>query len=230
MKSMKPSRRKSLAWIDISVPLQSGMIHWPGDPPVAIKRMLDMERGAPCNVSTISMGSHTGTHIDAPLHFLRSGKGIDEMPLETTMGPVRVLEIHGKKWVTPKELGQHRIHPGERILFKTQNSARCWRTNTFIRDFIYLSTEAAKWLAQRGVRLVGIDYLSVGGYEKNGVEVHRLLLEAGVWILEGLNLSKVRPGTYELFCLPLKIAGGDGAPARAVLRPIRTEGRRGRIK
>jgi len=227
---MNPSQRRSPAWIDVSVPLQSGMIHWPDDPPVAIKHMLDMKHGDLCNVSTISMGSHTGTHIDAPRHFLRSGKGIDEMPLETTMGRVRVLEIHDRKSVTPQELEQHRIQRGERILFKTQNSARCWRTDTFITDFVYLSTEAAEWLAQRGVKLVGIDYLSVGGYEKNGVEVHRLLLEAGIWILEGLNLSKVQAGTYELLCLPLKIIGGDGAPTRAILRPIRTERRRGRIK
>jgi len=192
--------------------------------------MLDMERGASCNVSTISMGSHTGTHIDAPRHFLRSGKGIDKMPLETTMGRVRVLEIHDRKWVTPHELEQHRIQHGERIFLKTQNSVRCWRSDTFITDFIYLSTEAAEWLAQHGVKLIGIDYLSVGGYEKNGVEVHRLLLEAGVWILEGLNLSKVRAGTYELLCLPLKIVGGDGAPARAILRPIVAGLRRRGIK
>jgi arylformamidase len=206
------------AWIDISVTLHSGMVHWPDNPPVQIAQMLSMERGDICNVSTLSMGSHTGTHMDAPRHFLAAGKGIDEMPLEASIGIARVIEIHDPHSIKPDELRPQQIQRGERILFKTQNSARCWKTQEFIEDFVYISQEAAFYLASLGVQTVGVDYLSVGGYTKDGKETHQALLGAGIWIIEGLNLSQVQPGTYELICLPLKIAGGDGAPARALLR------------
>ncbi len=205
-------------WIDISVTLQDGMVHWPDNPPVQIGLMLSMERGDVCNVSTLSMGSHTGTHMDAPRHFLAAGKGIDEIPLDATMGSARVIEIHDSESIKPDELRSQQIQHGERILFKTQNSARGWKTQAFIEDFVYISQEAARYLASLGVQTIGVDYLSVGGYKKDGKETHQALLGAGIWIIEGLNLSQVQPGTYELICLPLKIAGGDGAPARAILR------------
>ena len=219
----RATRRRARATnlIDISVMLHAGMVHWPGDPSVAVVRTSDIARGDSATVSRLSMGSHTGTHMDAPLHFFRGGKGLDEMPLETTVGPARVIAIRHPRWITPDELRSHHIHRGERILLKTKNSTRCWKTNRFVKDFVYLSTEAARFLAARRVRTVGIDYLSVGGYrERNGVAVHRTLLGAGVWILEGLNLSRVRPGRYELLCLPLRVRASDGAPARAILRPI----------
>jgi arylformamidase len=206
-------------WIDVSVRLRSGMVHWPDNPPVRIERMLDIEHGDAANVSTISMGSHTGTHMDAPLHFVRGGKGLDEMPLNATIGHARVIEIHDPESVKPNELSSHEIRGGERILFKTQNSARHWQENTFVEDFVYISKEAARYLAAREVRNVGIDYLSVGGFLKDGAETHHALLEAGIWIIEGLDLSRVEPGEYELICLPLKIERSDGAPARAILRP-----------
>jgi arylformamidase len=205
-------------WIDISVLLHTGMAHWPDNPPVRIERMLDMDRGDVCNVSTIAMGSHTGTHMDAPLHFLQTGKSIDEMPLDATFGPARVIEIRDTESIKPDELHPHAIQRGERVLFKTQNSTRCWKTDSFVEDFVYISQEAARYLAELGVRTVGVDYLSVGGYTKDGVETHRALLEAGIWIIEGLDLSQIQPGTYELICLPLKIAKSDGAPARAFIR------------
>lgn len=149
------------------------------------------------------------------------------MPLDVTVGPARVIAIRDSKVITSEELRQHQVRPGERLLFKTRNSTRCWKTDRFIKDFVSLSPEAARFIAQRRVRLVGIDYLSVGSYrERNGVEVHRTLLGAGIWILEGLNLSQVRPGTYELICLPLRIVDSDGAPARTVLQPIRVTRRR----
>ena len=212
--------------IDISMMLHAGMVHWPGDPPVAITRTSDLARGDSATVSKLSMGSHTGTHMDAPLHFFRGGRGLDAMPLETTVGPARVIAIRHPHWITPDELRPHRIHRGERILLKTKNSARGWKTDRFVEDFVSLSIEAARFLAARRVRAVGIDALSVGGYrERNGVAVHRALLGAGVWILEGLDLSRVRPGRYELLCLPLRVRASDGAPARAILRPISRVGR-----
>jgi arylformamidase len=115
---------------------------------------------------------------------------------------------------------RHSISKGARVLFKTYNSPRCWKTARFLSDYVYLTIDAALWLVDRGVQTVGIDYLSVGGYKRNGPEVHRILLHHGVWIIEGLDLTHVEPGTYEMVCLPLRIAGADGAPARAVLRPL----------
>ncbi len=199
--------------IGVSVSLHSGMVHWPDDPPVRIERMLEIERGDVANVSKISMGAHTGTHMDAPLHFVREGKGLDEMPLEATIGRARVIEIHDPESVKPDELRPHGIRSGERILFKTRNSTRRWYEEAFIEDFVYVSQEAARYLAAHEVQTIGIDYLSVGGFLKDGVETHQALLEAGIWVIEGLDLSEVEPGEYELVCLPIKVERGDGAPA-----------------
>lgn len=210
----------SVSWIDISVPLYTGAVHWPDNPPVQIERVLDMERGDPCNVSALAMGSHTGTHMDAPLHFSPTGQGLDALPFDATVGAARVIEIHDPTAVTPAELRAHAIRRGERILFKTRNSVRCWQTDAFIEDFVFISQEAARYLGEIGVRTVGIDYLSVGGFTHDGTETHQALLGAGIWIIEGLDLSQVIPGTYELLCLPLKVLRSDGAPARAVLRVI----------
>ena len=207
-------------WIDVSVPLRSGMVHWPDNPPVRIERMLDIDRGDVANVSKISMGSHTGTHMDAPLHFVGEGKGLDEMPLDATIGRSRVIEIKDPESVKRCDLRRHGIRGGERILFRTRNSTRAWQTNAFVEDFVYISQEAARYLAAWGVRTVGIDYLSVGGFLRDGVETHRALLEAGIWVIEGLDLLRVEPGEYELVCLPLKVERGDGAPARAILKEI----------
>lgn len=208
------------AWIDISVPLKTGMVHWPDNPPVLVEPVLALARGDLCNVSKLSLGAHTGTHMDAPVHFLAAGKGIDEMPLDAAIGPARVIAIADPGAVTPGELRLHHIAPGERVLLKTLNSDRCWQSDTFVDDFVYIAHEAASYLAERRVRTVGVDYLSVGGFLRDGTETHRALLEAGIWIIEGLNLASVSPGPYELVCLPLRIAHGDGAPARAVIRPF----------
>lgn len=207
-------------WVDISVPLHSDMVHWPDNPPVEIERVLSIEHGDKANVSKLSMGSHTGTHMDAPIHFFRDGKGIDTMPLNAAIGRARVIEIHDPESIKPEELLPHQIQRGERILFKTSNSTRCWQTNDFVKDFVYISQEAARYLAAQQVQTVGVDYLSVGGFFKDGVETHHALLGAGIWIIEGLNLSNVQPGPVELICLPLKIVDGDGAPARVILRPV----------
>jgi arylformamidase len=205
-------------WIDVSVPLHSGMVHWPDNPPVRIQRALNIKHGNAANVSEISMGTHTGTHMDGPLHFVREGQGLDEMPLTATIGRSRVIEISDPESIKPEELDPQRLQRGERILFKTQNSARRWSSEAFIEDFVYVSQEAAQYLADRGIQTVGVDYLSVGGFRKDGVETHQALLEARIWVIEGLDLSEVEPGEYELICLPVKIERSDGAPARAILR------------
>ena len=208
------------SWIDVSVPLYTGMVHWPDNPPVEIEYALSIERGDAANVSKISMGSHTGTHMDAPLHFIENGMSIDQMPLSATMGRARVIEISDPESIKPAELEPHNIQLDERILFKTRNSAHNWESDTFIKDFVYVSKEAADYLASVQVQTVGVDYLSVGGFYKDGQETHHALLSAGIWIIEGLNLLQIKPGEYDLICLPLKIRGRDGAPARAILRPI----------
>lgn len=207
------------AWIDISVPLRSGMVHWPGDREVRIERTLSMERGDSLNLSSVSMSLHTGTHMDAPLHFLAGAAGIDGMPLTATVGPARVLEFPGLAAIDPRQLATRAICPGERILLKTANSRRCWATDEFVADYVHVTPEGAQYLAERGIQALGIDYLSIGAPNAQGDLTHRILLAAGIWIVEGLNLSAVEPGDYELICLPLRIPNADGAPARAILRP-----------
>lgn len=205
-------------WIDVSVPLHTGMVHWPDNPPVVIERMMSIDKGDTANVSKMSMGSHTGTHMDAPVHFIPNGIGIDQMPLTAAMGRARVIEINDSVSIKPEELQGHAIQRGERILFKTRNSEHCWQTNDFVEDFVYITHEAAQHLASLGIQTVGVDYLSVGGYHVDGQQTHQALLGAGIWIIEGLNLSQAQPGIYDLVCLPLRIVGGDGAPSRAILR------------
>jgi arylformamidase len=212
------SRLSSRGWIDVTIPLRTGMARWPGDPGVRIERRLNIDRGDADNLSAISMSAHTGTHMDAPLHFLKSGKAMDEMPLSAVMGPARVIEIADPESIKPGELLRHKIRRGERILFKTLNSSRVRAADAFFKDYVHISKEAASLLATRRIRTVGIDYLSVGGYKRGGVQTHVTLLKAGIWIIEGLDLFEVKPGNYDLVALPLKIAGGDGAPARVLLK------------
>jgi arylformamidase len=158
--------------------------------------------------------------MDAPRHFIRDGATIDQVPLDAVIGPARVIQIDDPEAIRPDALRLHDIRKGERILFKTQNSSRDWAHQDFHQDFVYLETDTAQVLADARIGLVGVDYLSVSGYQRNEIEVHQILLQAGIWIIEGLNLAQVAPGRYELVCLPLKIAQADGAPARAVLRPL----------
>ena len=216
----------ALPWIDVSVTLKTGMVHWPGDPPFRISHALDMERGDPCTVSLLEMGAHTGTHMDGPAHFVHGGMGIDDMPPDAAIGSARVISIRDRKSIKPEELLRHGIRRGERVLLKTHNSGHCWDTDRFVENFVYISATAAEYLVERQVSLVGVDYLSVGGFRADGVETHQALLNAGIWIIEGLNLKRVPPGRVQLLCLPLKILGGDGAPARALVRPTARSGRK----
>ena len=207
-------------WIDISVPLRNGMVTWPGDAPFERTSTLAIANGDPCNLSQLSTTAHIGTHMDAPRHYLDGAAGIETMPIAASIGRARVIEIQDPEVIRTSELEPHHLAKGERVLFKTQNSGRCWKTDHFQKKYIYIVPETALYLAECGVQTVGVDYLSVGGFESGGPETHRILLQAGIWIIEGLNLEHVEPGEYELMCLPLKIMGGDGAPARAVLRKL----------
>jgi arylformamidase len=207
------------AWIDVSVPVRSGMVHWPGDPEVSLERVMSIDEGAEANVTRLAMSAHTGTHMDAPLHYFEDDPGIEELPLEIAMGPARVIGIEGEEPIDRGQLEGLDIQGGERILFRTANSERPWVERDFDPAFVHVSVEAAELLGEVGVALVGVDYLSVGGYRSDGAETHRALLGAGVWVVEGLDLSAVEPGDYELICLPVKLVGSDGAPARVLLRP-----------
>ena len=210
---------RSGEWIDVSVPVRSGMVHWPGDPAVKLERAMSIADGADANVTRVDMSAHTGTHMDAPLHYFEEDPGIEALPLDVALGRARVLRIEGKEPIDRGQLEGFDVQGGERILFRTANSDRRWWDREFDPSFVHVSLEAAELLGEAGAALVGVDYLSVGGYESDGVETHRALLGAGVWVVEGLDLSAVEPGDYDLICLPVKLVGSDGAPARVLLRP-----------
>jgi arylformamidase len=211
---MLKSSAAPTGWIDVSVPIHDGMVHWPDNPSIQLKAIMDVERGDIATVSSLEMGTHTGTHIDGPNHFIPGAGGVDAVPLQNVIGPARVIEIDNTSAVTHAELHHHKLRLAERLLFKTLNSQRCWNSSEFVSNFVSLAEDAATYLAELNTLAIGIDYLSVGS-----PAVHRTLLGAGVVIIEGLNLSDVIPGEYDFLCLPLRITGGDGAPARALLRP-----------
>ena len=207
------------SWIDISVPIHNAMHGWPGNPPTFITMHAGTAKGDVCNVSAMAMSSHSGTHMDSPFHFLHGAKTMDALPWDAVIGPCRVVEIKDKKAIKPAELKKLKLQKGERILFKTPNSARSWKKAEFDKDFVYISKEAAQYIVDCGVQTVGIDYLSVGGFYKDGIETHHILLGAEVWIIEGIDLAKIKPGNYDLICLPIKFQNGDGAPSRCLIRP-----------
>jgi len=203
--------------IDVTLPIRAGMVTYEGDPTVEITERLSIAKGDPANVRNLSLGSHTGTHVDAPVHFIDGAPTLDDMPLEALMGEALVVETDAAPLIGVRDC-EALVPPGtERIIFKTRNS-RLWRRGQFSREFVAVDAAAARWLVDHRVRMVGIDYLSIEAFESAGHLVHKTLLGAHVVILEGLDLSAVAPGSYELICLPLKIAGGDGAPCRALLR------------
>lgn len=209
----------SNAWIDISLPLHDGMVSWPGDAPFERRKTLALSNGDACNLSEIRCSAHIGTHMDAPLHFIENGPGIDSMPLDATIGRARVIEIRDPRLIRIEELQPYHPGQGDRLLFKTANS-RLWKTHRFQSDYVHIPPETARYLAESRVRTIGVDYLSVGHGESGGAKTHFTLLKAGVWIIEGLNLEQVAPGDYELICLPIRILDSDGAPARAVLKSL----------
>ncbi len=212
-------RGSASSWIDVSVPLYNGMVHWPGD--ASFERNSDMRiaDGDVANLSRMACSVHTGTHMDAPLHFIDGGESIDQVPLDTLIGPVRIIGIENAAEIRAADLAQLNLAKGERVLFRTSNSSRLWQRDGFEEGYVGIAPDGAEVLAKAQVRLVGVDYLSVGLFASGNPETHRTLLGAGIWIIEGLNLSEVEPGGhYEMICLPLKIVGAEGAPARVVLR------------
>lgn len=210
---------------DITVAVEPEMPVFPGDPPVVVHSALQIARGDVANVSHISFGSHTGTHVDPPCHFIEGGETVDQLDLGMLVGPAYVCDCRqvADGRVTAKDLAQAGVPAGaSRILIRTRNSELWGRE--FTPDFTELSSDAASWLVEHGCCLVGFDYLSVERGEDPGYPVHKILLGSGMIILEGLNLSAVAPGRrYWMACLPLRIQGGDGAPARAILTPLEIE-------
>ncbi len=206
-------------WIDVTRPIVAGMQVWPGDPEPEIVQTRFMDKGDNYNLSKVAMSVHTGTHMDAPRHFIRDGVPMDDLPLDAVIGEVRVIQINDPVAIRAAELPAD-LSAGERILFRTRNSTELWAKPGFQEDFVYISNEAAQVLASRGVKTVGIDYLSIGGFHNDMVETHETILGAGIWVIEGLDLSQIEPGRYEMVCLPLKLAGVEGSPARAALRRL----------
>lgn len=207
-------------WIDISVPVQTGMVHWPGDPEPSFQRISDIDQGADANVTLCRLTAHTGTHMDAPCHFIPGAAGIETFPVEMGIGPVRIIDLPDTGVVSKADLEGKAIQPGERIILKTRNSLKPWHNLDFQPKFVAINASGAQFLVDSGVSLIGVDYLSVGAFEGDGVATHRILLGAGVWILEGLRLDGVSEGLYDMICLPLPITGSDGSPARVLLRKI----------
>ncbi|MBO9700121.1 MAG: cyclase family protein [Sporocytophaga sp.] len=209
----------SKSWTDLSAPVTNKMVHWPGEPEVSVCKLFDMNKGGPANVTILSMSAHTGTHMDAPLHFIKNGKDISMFPIDMMIGPARIIEIKHDRFIPLEEVQQHEINPNERVIFKTKNSSSDWPKQEFKRDYIYLSLEAAGYLKEKKVSVVGVDYISVGGKD-NGKAVHEMLLGNEIWVIEGLYLNGIKPGLYEMICMPVKIKDSDGAPARVIVRKI----------
>ncbi len=204
---------------DISLTISPNLPTWPGDPGIELQQFESMDKGAHANVTSISTSVHVGTHVDAPHHFLNDGRTVEQLPLEVLTGPCYVVQLpDGVEAITSDVLERVEIAPDmKRVLFGTRNSHQWAGGETkFQTDFVAITEDGAEWLVEHGVQLVGVDYLSVAPYGDSS-PTHTVLLKAGVVIVEGLNLSKVMRGFYELYCLPLKIAGSDGAPARAIL-------------
>jgi len=204
---------------DISVMISGDIPTWPGDRFV-FHRVEEIARGDVCNKSSMEIGSHIGTHMDAPYHFEREGMTIEQIPLDTFVGPARVVSFPEVERIDLEEIRTVPLSGVERILFKTSNSD-LWRESSFHEDYVYLTPDVCRLLAEaEGIKLVGVDYLSVEKYGEPIFESHHILLGRGIPLLEGLDLSGVAPGDYELIALPLKIAGGDGSPVRAALKEI----------
>ncbi|RMH10976.1 MAG: cyclase family protein [Gammaproteobacteria bacterium] len=207
--------------IDISVPLSSKLPVWPGEAAPKIRQTASMKKGDPCNVTFLEIGSHTGTHIDAPLHFVDDAGTTNEIPLEKLIGPCQVVDMRGKSRITAADLEALSLPEAtEKILFKTDNS-KLWDNprHPFHEDFCALTADAAQWVVDHGIHLVGIDYLSIQLYH-DSFDTHVILLSNEVVIVEGLDLRKVEPGNYRLICLPLKIEGVEGTLARAILEGV----------
>jgi arylformamidase len=203
--------------IDVSVPLDASLASYPNNLPFSLEAVKRLSRGDSSNVSALHMSAHSGTHVDAPRHFYDEGTGTEALPLEMLIGRARVIELRTRGGITADDLATVDLSEDVRVLIKTQNS-RLWGDPTFHKDYIGVSESGAKYLVDHGIKVVGVDYLSVEVFKTPGAPAHHVLLGGGTIVIEGLNLRDVDPGVYEMLCLPLKIVGSDGAPARVVLR------------
>ena len=202
---------------DATLPIHEKMVTFPGDPPFKIKPFFQRQQGDSFDLALMSLGTHLGTHVDPPVHYLAGGATVDEIPLESLVGPALVLDMRGRSQVDQQALAKAPLGDHVRVLFKTDNGPRLLEPS-FHEDFVHLTEDGARYLVQKNVRLVGNDYLSIERYQNPGAPVHHILLKAGVVVVEGVDLLEVPPGVYEIYCLPLKIKGADGAPARILLR------------
>lgn len=204
---------------DLSLTVTSKLVTWPGDPSVDLERVEKIEDGSNANVSRVTMGVHTGTHVDAPFHFIANGSTVETLPLDVLVGSVQVVDLGDEVDVITEEVLQkaNLIHDVTRVLFKTRNS-QIWERGEaeFQPDFVGIDAGGAEYLVKLGIKLVGIDYLSIAPYKKSK-PTHQILLNANVVIIEGLDLTHIQAGVYELVCLPVKFGGSDGAPARTIL-------------
>jgi arylformamidase len=203
--------------IDVTVPLDADVPSYPGNTPFSLEAIKRIARGDSSNVSTLHMSAHSGTHVDAPRHFFDQAPGAEGLPLEMLMGRARVIEVTSRKGISAEDFAGIDLSEDVRLLIKTRNS-RLWGSPEFHNDYVGVTAEGAKFLVERGVKVLGVDYLSVEVFKTPGAPAHHTLLGGGVIVIEGLNLRDVEPGTYDMVCLPLRIVGADGAPARVVLR------------
>jgi arylformamidase len=205
---------------DISLPIREDMLTYPGDPPPELSPHASIDDGDDANVTSLSFGSHTGTHLDAALHFIPGGQSVDELSLERLIGPALVVRIPDEvQAIGAEELRAAGVEQQTRVLLKTRNSDFLSKSD-FQKDFAYLTRDGAEFLLEAGVELIAIDYLSIEDFDADEPIAHKILLEREVIVVEGVDLREVPPGRYELLCLPIKIAGIDGAPVRAVLREV----------
>jgi arylformamidase len=203
--------------IDVSVPLDAALPTYPNNTPFSLEPVKRVARGDSSNVSTLHMSAHTGTHVDAPRHFFDDGAGTEALPLEILIGRTRVIEVTSRAAIVPDDLSGIDLSDDVRLLIKTHNS-RLWGSPEFHADYVGVTESAARHLVDHGIKVLGVDYLSVEKFRTPGAPAHHVLLGAGTIVIEGLNLLDVDPGVYEMICLPLRIVGADGAPARVVLR------------
>jgi arylformamidase len=203
--------------IDVSVPIDTSLATYPGNTPFTLEPIKRIAQGGSSNVSSLHMSAHTGTHVDAPRHFFDNGTGTEALPLEMLCGRTRVVEVTTRKSIEAADLSGIDLAEDVRLLLKSVNS-RLWGSPIFHPDYVGITESGARYLVDQGIKVVGVDYLSVEEFKKAGAPAHHILLGAGTIVIEGLNLRDVEPGIYDMMCLPLKIVGSDGAPARVVLR------------
>jgi arylformamidase len=203
--------------IDVSVPLDSTTPTYPGNTPFTLEGIKRIARGDSSNVSSLHMSAHAGTHVDAPRHFFDNAPGTESLPLEMLMGRTRVAEVRSRTGIDADELAKLDLSEDIRVLFKTVNS-KYWGSSEFHKEYVGVTDTGAKYLVEHGIKVVGVDYLSVEVFHQPGAPAHHTLLGGGVVVIEGLNLRDVEPGIYDMICLPVAIVGSDGAPARVILR------------